>query len=105
MYEPVTGVKPFADDEKSTQLYKDFEKIMGSEFVDKITGGIVNAFNLVTTKQEVSGNVELTIKGDGGTSLTDTELGKKIIERLKDPTFKAEFDKINVTNNVGLTNK
>jgi hypothetical protein len=105
VYEPVTGVKPFADDEKSTQLYKDFEKIMGSEFVDKITGGIVNAFNLVTTKQEVSGNVELTIKGDGGTSLTDTELGKKIIERLKDPTFKAEFDKINVTNNVGLTNK
>jgi hypothetical protein len=102
VYEPVTGVKPFADDEKSTQLYKDFEKIMGSEFVDKITGGIVSAFNLVTTKQEVSGNVELTIKGDGGGSLTNTEFGKKIIERLKDPTFKSEFDKINVTKNSGL---
>jgi hypothetical protein len=102
VYEPVTGVKPFADDEKSTQLYKDFEKIMGSEFVDKITGGIVSAFNLVTTKQEVSGNVEITIKGDGGGSLTNTEFGKKIIERLKDPTFKSEFDKINVTKNSGL---
>jgi len=102
VYEPVTGVKPFADDEKSTQLYKDFEKIMGSEFVDKITGGIVSAFNLVTTKQEVSGKVELTIKGNEGTSLSDTEFGKKFLERLKDPTFKSEFDKINVTKNSGL---
>jgi len=98
VYEPVTGVKPFADDEKSTQLYKDFEKIMGSEFVDKI----VSAFNLVTTKQEVSGKVELTIKGNEGTSLSDTEFGKKFLERLKDPTFKSEFDKINVTKNSGL---
>lgn len=102
VYEPVTGVKPFADDEKSTQLYKDFEKIMGSEFVDKITGGIVSAFNLVTTKQEVSGNIELTIKGDGGGSITNTEFGKRLIERMKDPTFKSEYDKINVTNNSGL---
>jgi len=102
VYEPVTGVKPFADDEKSTQLYKDFEKIMGSEFVDKITGGIVSAFNLVTTKQEVSGNIELTIKGDGGGSITNTEFGKMLIERMKDPTFKSEYDKINVTNNSGL---
>ena len=100
-YEPVTGVKPLADDDKSSQLYKDMESLMGANLIE----GIVKAFGLVTTKQEVSGNVELTIKGDGGTSLTDTELGKKIIERLKDPTFKAEFDKINVTNNVGLTNK
>jgi len=102
VYEPVTGVKPFADDEKSTQLYKDFEKIMGSEFVDKITGGIVSAFNLVTTKQEVSGNIELTIKGDGGGSITNTEFGKRLIEKMKDPTFKSEYDKINVTNNSGL---
>ena len=102
VYEPVTGVKPFADDEKSTQLYKDFEKIMGSEFVDKITGGIVSAFNLVTTKQEVSGNIELTIKGDGGGSITNTEFGKMLIEKMKDPTFKSEYDKINVTNNSGL---
>ena len=102
VYEPVTGVKPFADDEKSTQLYKDFEKIMGSEFVDKITGGIVSAFNLVTTKQEVSGNIELTIKGDGGGSITNTEFGKMLIEKIKDPTFKSEYDKINVTNNSGL---
>ena len=101
VYEPVTGVKPVVDDDKSSQLYKDMESLMGANLIE----GIVKAFGLVTTKQEVSGNVELTIKGDGGTSLTDTELGKKIIERLKDPTFKAEFDKINVTNNVGLTNK
>ena len=101
VYEPVTGVKPVTDDDKSSQLYKDMESLMGANLIE----GIVKAFGLVTTKQEVSGNVELTIKGDGGTSLTDTELGKKIIERLKDPTFKAEFDKINVTNNVGLTNK
>jgi len=101
VYEPVTGVKPVTDDDKSSQLYKDMESLMGANLIE----GIVKAFGLVTTKQEVSGNVDLTIKGDGGTSLTDTELGKKIIERLKDPTFKAEFDKINVTNNVGLTNK
>jgi gas vesicle protein len=102
VYEPVTGVKPFADDEKSTQLYKDFEKIMGSEFVDKITGGIVNAFNLVTTKQEVSGNVELTIKGDGGTSINNTEFGKKVIEVLKDPTVNAKYDKFKASKNSGL---
>jgi hypothetical protein len=102
VYEPVTGVKPFADDEKSTQLYKDFEKIMGSEFVDKITGGIVSAFNLVTTKQEHSGKVELTIKGNEGTSLSDTEFGTQLIKVLKDPTVKANYDKLNVTNNSGL---
>ena len=107
VYEPVTGVQPLADDDKTGQLYKDMESIMGTNFVKTIVDEMAKAFKSVTTKSEslVSGNVDLTIKGDGGTSITDTELGKKIIERLKDPTFKAEFDKINVTNNVGLTNK
>ena len=103
VYEPVTGVTPITDDDKSAQLYKDMEKLMGANLIE----GIVKAFGLVTTttKQEVNGTVDLIIKGDGGTSVTNTELGKKIIELLKDPTFKAEYDKINVRNNEGLLTK
>jgi hypothetical protein len=103
VYEPVTGVKPFADDEKSTQLYKDFEKIMGSEFVDKI----VKAFGLVTTKSEVSGTVthDINIKGDGGASLNNNEFGKKMIESMADPKINSEFTKTYITPNVGLTAK
>jgi hypothetical protein len=103
VYEPVTGVKPLADDDKSTQLYKDFEGIMGTELVDKI----VKAFNLVTTKSEVSGEVNhtLTIKGDGGSSLSDSEFNKKVLNSLVDPTMKSEFEKRFGTSNSGLLNK
>lgn len=98
VYEPVTGVKPVLDDDKSIQLYKDMESLMGANLIE----GIVKAFGLVTTKQEVSGNVELTIKGDGGTSLNNTEFGKKVIEVLKDPTVNAEYDKFKASKNSGL---
>jgi hypothetical protein len=103
VYEPVTGVKPLADDDKSTQLYKDFEGIMGTELVDKI----VKAFNLVTTKSEVSGEVNhtLTIKGDGGSSLSDSEFNKKVLNSLVDPTMKSEFEKRFGTSNSGLLTK
>lgn len=98
VYEPVTGVKPVLDDDKSIQLYKDMESLMGANLIE----GIVKAFGLVTTKQEVSGNVDLTIKGDGGTSLNNTEFGKKVIEVLKDPTVNAEYDKFKASKNSGL---
>lgn len=98
VYEPVTGVTPLADNDKSSQLYKDMESLMGANLIE----GIVKAFNLVTTKQEVSGEVKLTIKGDGGTSINDTEFGKKVIEVLKDPTVNAEYDKFKASKNSGL---
>ena len=103
VYEPVTGVKPLADDDKSTQLYKDFEGIMGTNFVTKI----VEAFNLVTTKSEVSGEVNhtLTIKADGGASLSDAEFNKKVLNAIVDPTMKSEFQKRFEITNSGLGGK
>ena len=103
VYEPVTGVKPLAEDDKSSQLYKDMESIMGTNFVTKI----VEAFNLVTTKSEVSGEVNhtLTIKGDGGSTLSDAEFNKKVLNSLVDPTMKSEFEKRFGTSNSGLLNK
>jgi hypothetical protein len=98
VYEPVTGVKPLADDDKSTQLYKDFEGIMGTELVDKI----VKAFNLVTTKNET----EINIKVDGGSTLPNglsAEQFKTGFEKfISDPTNKSEVQKILASNNVGL---
>ena len=100
VYEPVTGVKPLADDDKSTQLYKDFEGIMGTNFVTKI----VEAFNLVTTKSEVSGTVthDFNIKGDGVGSLTQTEFNKYFLEAYLDPTVKSKVDAVYGTSNSGL---
>jgi hypothetical protein len=99
-YEPVTGVKPLADDDKSSQLYKDMESLMGTNLIE----GIVKAFNLVTTKSEVSGNVthDFNIKGDGVGSLTQTEFNKFFLESLTDPTIKTQFEKRYGTSNVGL---
>lgn len=71
-------VKPFMDDDKSSQLYKDMESLMGTNLVE----GIVKAFNLVTTKSEVSGTVthDFNIMGDGVGSLTQTEFNKYFLE-------------------------
>ena len=56
------------------------------------------------TKTTVSGNVthDINIKGDGGVSLNNTEFGKKVIESLKDPGIKSEFDKLYGVSNSGL---
>jgi hypothetical protein len=100
VYEPVTGVKPLAGDDKSNQLYKDMEGILGNDFVEKV----VKAFNLVSTKSEVSGEVNhtLTIKGDGGTSLSTAEFNKKVLEAIVDPKMKSEFKKTYMDSNSGL---
>jgi hypothetical protein len=100
VYEPVTGVKPLADDDKSNQLYKDMEGILGNDFVEKV----VKAFNLVSTKSEVSGEVKhsLTINGDGGKSIGDAEFNKKVLNAIVDPTIKSQFDKLYVAKNSGL---
>jgi hypothetical protein len=99
-YEPVTGVKPFADDDKSSQLYKDMESLMGTNLIE----GIVKAFNLVTTKSEVSGTVthDFNIKGDGVGSLTQTEFNKYFLEAYLDPTVKSKVDAVYGTSNSGL---
>ena len=59
------------------------------------------------TKTTVSGNVthDINIKGDGGVSLNNTEFGKKVIESLKDPGIKSEFDKLYGVSNSGLLTK
>jgi hypothetical protein len=76
------------------------ESLMGTNLIE----GIVKAFNLVTTKSEVSGNVthDFNIKGDGVGSLTQTEFNKFFLESLTDPTIKTQFEKRYGTSNVGL---
>jgi hypothetical protein len=103
VYEPVTGVKPLANDDKNSQLYKDMEGLMGTELVNKL----VDAFKLVTTKSEVSGEVthNFNIKGDGIASLTQTEFNKFFLEAYTDPTIKSRVDAAYGTPNVGLTTK
>jgi|694.fasta_scaffold01102_14 hypothetical protein len=56
------------------------------------------------TKTTVSGDVNhtLTIKGDGGTSLSDAEFNKKVLNAIVDPTIKSQFDKLYVAKNSGL---
>lgn len=58
----------------------------------------------VETKTQVSGDVNhtLTIKGDGGTSISDVEFNKKVLNAIVDPTLKSEFQKLYMSNNVGL---
>jgi hypothetical protein len=98
VYSPVTGVKPLADDDKSVQLYKDFQGIMGTDFVDKV----VKAFNMVTTKNQT----DINIKVDGGSTLPNglsAEQFKTGFEKfISDPTNKSEVQKILASNNVGL---
>ena len=109
VYEPVTGVQPLADDDKTGQLYKDMESIMGTNFVKTIVDEMAKAFTSVTTKSEslISGTVthDINIKGDGGASLNNNEFGKKMIESMVDPKINSEFTKTYITPNVGLTAK
>jgi hypothetical protein len=105
VYEPVTGVKPLSNDDKSSQLYKDMEGIMGTTFVGFVDE-IVKKLSMGTTTT-VSGEVNhtLTIKGDGGSSLSNIEFGKKFMESMTDPNIKSQFTKTFVTPNVGLGGK
>lgn len=99
VYEPVTGVKPLADDDKSSQLYKDMESIIGTDFVDKV----VKAFNMVTTKNET----DINIKVDGGSTLPNglsAEQFKSGFEKyINDPVNKSEVQKLLSSQNAGLT--
>lgn len=56
------------------------------------------------TKTQVSGEVKhtLTINGDGGKSISDTEFNKKVLNAMVDPTLKSEFKKLYESNNSGL---
>jgi hypothetical protein len=56
------------------------------------------------TKTQVSGEVNhtLTIKADGGASLSDAEFNKKVLNAIVDPTIKSQFDKLYVAKNSGL---
>ena len=100
VYEPVTGVKPLADDDKSSQLYKDMEGIMG----DKIVKTIVDAFKLVETK--TTSTVDLNIKVDGSSTLPNglsAEQFKPAFERyLNEPANTSKVKEILGSNNSGL---
>jgi hypothetical protein len=56
------------------------------------------------TQTTVSGEVNhtLTIKGDGGTSLSTAEFNKKVLEAIVDPKMKSEFKKTYMDSNSGL---
>jgi hypothetical protein len=90
-----TGVVPtnIKVDENSA-ITKKFQDIL-----DQIkTGGPVE------TKTTVSGDVNhtLTIKGEGGSSLSDAEFNKKVLNAIVDPTLKSQFQKTYMTSNSGL---
>jgi hypothetical protein len=72
------------------------------EYIDLIKPGVPTE-----TKTQVSGEVNhtLTIKGDGGSSLNETEFYKKVLNLLVDPTMKSEFQKLYMSNNSGLGGK
>jgi hypothetical protein len=59
------------------------------------------------TKTQVSGEVNhtLTIKGDGGALLSNSEFGKQMVESMADPNIKSQFTKTFMTPNVGLGGK
>jgi hypothetical protein len=59
------------------------------------------------TKTQVSGEVNhtLTIKADGGASLSDAEFNKKVLNAIVDPTMKSEFQKRFEITNSGLGEK
>jgi len=83
--------------DQNSPIVKQFQDI-----IDQIkTGGPVE------TKTTVSGEVNhtLTIKGDGGSSLSDAEFNKKVLNSLVDPTMKSEFEKRFGTSNSGLLTK
>jgi hypothetical protein len=100
VYEPVTGVKPLADDDKSSQLYKDMESLMGTNLIE----GIVKAFGLVTTKS--TSDVNLNIKVDGSSTLPNglsAEQFKPAFERyLSEPANTSKVKEILGSNNSGL---
>ena len=94
IYSPL-GVQP-------TQIVMDPSSPFATQIqslIDQFTKG-----GSTETKTTVSGDVNhtLTIKGDGGTSLSDAEFNKKVLTAMVDPTLKSEFQKLYTSNNVGL---
>ena len=70
------------------------------ELLTKITGEPKETKTQTTVSGEV--NHTLTIKGDGGTSLSTAEFNKKVLEAIVDPKMKSEFKKTYMDSNSGL---
>jgi hypothetical protein len=101
VYEPVTGVKPLANDDKSSQLYKDMEGIMGNELVKKI----VEAFKLVTTKTTADVNMNLNLTGSNLPSNLTPDIKNAIVNFFDAPEGKSYLSQWITDNNSGLGGK
>jgi hypothetical protein len=90
------GVTP--TDIKIDENHPYYKKL--DELLTKITGEPKETKTHTTVSGEV--NHTLTIKGDGGTSLSTAEFNKKVLEAIVDPKMKSEFKKTYMDSNSGL---
>jgi len=90
------GVTP--TDIKIDENHPYYKKL--DELLTKITGEPKETKTQTTVSGEV--NHTLTIKGDGGTSLSTAEFNKKVLEAIVDPKMKSEFKKTYMDSNSGL---
>jgi hypothetical protein len=101
VYEPVTGVKPLANDDKNSQLYKDMESVIGTTLVDEI----VKKFNLITTKTTADVNMNLNLTGSNLPSNLTPEIKTAIVNFFDAPEGKSYLAQWITDNNSGLGGK